>query len=157
MTIVKVKQSVLAEMIKRSVEKAILKEDFGQEPQMQAPQAQQPKQQRDLRNSKIKRLVDHINTLINTANNIDGFEGVIDNTNTWESPMVFEPIKYDLNGALTIINTYPMEPKRGKDVEKILRKNIDYDGEKQLLDIRKWYLKTLKQISNQASVIPNVE
>lgn len=150
MTIVKIKQSVLAEMIQRSVEKAILKEDFGQ-----APQVQQPKQQRDLRNPKIKKLVDEVNMLISKAYDSDGDPiGVVDTKNTWQSPMVFLPVKYNLRGQLQISNSYPSEPRRGQDVENYNSKNMD-DGIDMLKQIRNWYVRTLKQIAKQATVVPN--
>ena len=152
MTVVKVKKSILAEMIKRSVENK-MNEDLGQ-PQ----QVQQPKQQRDLRNPKIQKLVDEINSLISKAvdSNNDPI-GVIDNTSTWESPMVFQPIKYNLRGQLQISNSYPHEPRRGDDVEVINPRDMEFDGIPTLKNIRKMYVKTLKQIANQATVVPNVE
>jgi len=149
MTIVKVKQSVLAEMIQRSVENAMLKEDFGQ--------AQQPKQQRDLRKRDIKKLVDEVNMLISKAYDSDGDPiGVVDTKNSWQSPMVFQPVKYNLRGQLQISNSYPSEPRRGQDVENYNSKNMN-DGTDMLKQIRSWYVRTLKQIAKQATVVPNVE
>lgn len=104
---------------------------------------------RDLRNRKIQKLVDEINTLISMAVDKNGDPiSVIDNTSTWESPMIYEPILYNKKGQLKIVNSYPMEDKKNS-VEIINPRDMEDEGIPSLLFIRKMYKRSLKQHASE--------
>lgn len=100
----------------------------------------------DRRIPKIQRLVDEINHLISQAIDSDGEPiAVIDTTNTWQSPMVYNQIIYSKNGSLKISNSYPMEPRKGIETDIIRMRDMEFDGIPTLLLIRRLYKKALKQ------------
>lgn len=107
----------------------------------------------DRRIPKIQRLVDEINHLISQAIDSDGEPiGVIDTTNTWQSPMVYNQIIYSKNGSLKISNSYPMEPRKGIETDIIRMRDMEFDGIPTLLLIRRLYKKALKQNINKQNI-----
>lgn len=107
----------------------------------------------DRRIPKIQRLVDEINHLISQAIDSDGEPiAVIDTTNTWQSPMVYNQIIYSKNGSLKISNSYPMEPRKGIETDIIRMRDMEFDGIPTLLLIRRLYKKALKQNINKQNI-----
>ena len=100
---------------------------------------------------KIQKKVDEINKLIALANlpedtdvenSYDGKVMVVDTSSTWEEPAIYEPIIFK-NGVLYIEYFEPYSNRTKK--EKILKRDLEYDGYGTLLDIAKMYKKALKR------------
>lgn len=100
---------------------------------------------------KIQKKVDEINKLIALANlpedadvenSYDGKVMVVDTSSTWEEPAIYEPIVFR-NGVLYIEYFEPYSNRTKK--EKILKRDLEYDGYGTLLDIAKMYKKALKK------------
>lgn len=97
---------------------------------------------------KIQKKVDEINNLISLASNsesenaYDGNLMVTDTSSTWEEPAVYKPIIFR-NGVLYIEYFEPYSNRTKKD--KILKRDLEYDGYGTLLDIAKIYRKALKK------------
>lgn len=100
---------------------------------------------------KIQKKVDEINKLIALANlpedtdvenSYDGKVMVVDTSSTWEEPAIYEPIVFR-NGVLYIEYFEPYSNRTKK--EKILKRDLEYDGYGTLLDIAKMYKKALKR------------
>lgn len=100
---------------------------------------------------KIQKKVDEINKLIALANlpedtdvenSYDGKVMVVDTSSTWEEPAIYEPIVFR-NGVLYIEYFEPYSNRIKK--EKILKRDLEYDGYGTLLDIAKMYKKALKR------------
>lgn len=100
---------------------------------------------------KIQKKVDEINKLIALANlpedtdvenSYDGKVMVVDTSSTWQEPAIYEPIVFR-NGVLYIEYFEPYSNRTKK--EKILKRDLEYDGYGTLLDIAKMYKKALKR------------
>ena len=98
--------------------------------------------------SKIQKLVDELNELISKAYDSDGDPiGVIDTSGTWEEPYVYEPIIYK-NGYLKITSYSIMNSKK-KHIDKILKRDMEYDGIGTLKELLKQYRKAIKNKDKQ--------
>jgi hypothetical protein len=97
---------------------------------------------------KIQKKVDEINNLISLASNSDSdnaYDGnlmVTDTSSTWEEPAIYKPIVFR-NGVLYIEYFEPYSNRTKKD--KILKRNLEFDGYGTLLDIAKIYRRALKK------------
>jgi len=97
---------------------------------------------------KIQKKVDEINNLISLASNsesdnaYDGNLMVTDTSSTWEEPAIYKPIIFR-NGVLYIEYFEPYSNRTKKD--KILKRNLEFDGYGTLLDIAKIYRRALKK------------
>lgn len=97
---------------------------------------------------KIQKKVDEINNLISLASNsesdnaYDGNLMVTDTSSTWEEPAIYKPIVFR-NGVLYIEYFEPYSNRTKKD--KILKRNLEFDGYGTLLDIAKIYRRALKK------------
>jgi len=96
---------------------------------------------------KIQRLVDGINKVIASAIDSDGDPiPVVDNSSTWEEPVIYEPIVYK-NGILKITYEQSMGGA-GKSVDFIKKENMELDGIPTLRNILKMYNKAIKKNKN---------
>lgn len=97
---------------------------------------------------KIQKKVDEVNALIEKASNSDSdnsYEGnlmVVDTNNTWQEPAIYKPIVFR-NGVLYIEYYEPYRHRTTK--EKILKRNLEFDGYGTLLDIAKQYRSALRK------------
>lgn len=97
---------------------------------------------------KIQKKVDEINNLISLASNsesdnaYDGNLMVTDTSSTWEEPAIYKPIVFR-NGVLYIEYFEPYSNRTKKD--KILKRDLEFDGYGTLLDIAKIYRRALKK------------
>jgi hypothetical protein len=109
---------------------------------------------------KIQKKVDEINKLISLASNSDSdnaYDGnlmVTDTSSTWEEPAIYKPIVFR-NGVLYIEYFEPYSNRTKKD--KILKRNLEFDGYGTLLDIAKIYRRALKKENIKYAGGGNVE
>lgn len=109
-----------------------------------------------INSKKIERLVDSVNSLIERAVDEDGDAiPVIDNSGTWESPTLYEPIMYD-GKYLTIISRELYKDKKNEDI--ISNENMEFDGIPTLQLIARLYKKAMKQEGiNEEETFANLE
>lgn len=92
---------------------------------------------------KIQKLVDAVNVLIQSAVDSDGDPlMVVDNSGTWEEPMIYEPVVYS-NGRLKFTYTEPYSGNK-KKVDVVNSRDMQFEGIPMLRDLSKWYRKAIK-------------
>lgn len=99
--------------------------------------------------SKVERKVKEVNELIASAIDSDGDPiSVIDSSSTWQAPMRYKPIKYS-NGVLYLEWSTWTGSKDEISKEKILKKDIEFDGIPALNEIAKMYRNAIKKDANK--------
>lgn len=132
----------------RNLVKNIIREEVSKEKPVKKSE-EEKEQERII--TKIKKMIAEINPLINEVNVMikksEIVQGVVDTSGTWQAPYIYEPIIFDEDEGLIIVDT---DVSNGtKKTEEIPLSRLHNDGVAELMLIRKMYNSAKRKLQNE--------